>query len=439
MNSNLKNILILFLTGTVIFIIGSGLNHKYQYDSFNDFFIEFAFYQLYSFVLGFSNISYFKFLETVKWKEGQMAQRIVIGIVGALFITMIGLFLIRMSIAVFYLGISFGYFWQDEHINDYYFGLSVTLTALIVFHVIYFYNKYQKTKVKESQIVAKNQMAKFESLKNQLDPHFLFNSLNVLTSLIGENPLKAEKFTTRLSKVYRYVLEQKDKDLTSLDEELKFAKSYMQLLQMRFEDAIEYNVPEAASDPELKIIPLSLQLLLENAVKHNVITSRQPLKINIYEDGGYLVVENTHSPKASLEKSTKVGLKNIQQRYDLVSSSKVQIESNKKYFKVTLPLLSQKIKTMRTDYMDESAKYLRAKKRLEDLKGFYGSLVAYCIMIPFFIFLNYKTSWHFQWFWFPMFGWGLGLIIQAFNTFAMGSTWEERKIKEIMKNNKYKY
>lgn len=94
---------------------------------------------------------------------------------------------------------------------------------------------------------------------------------------------------------------------------------------------------------------------------------------------------------------------------------------------------------MRTDFMDESAKYLRAKKRLDDLKGFYGSLVSYCIMMPFFVFLNYKTSWHFQWFWFPMFGWGLGLIIQAFNTFAMGSTWEERKIKEIMKNNKYKY
>lgn len=439
MNSNLKNILVLFIIGTVIFIIGSGLNHQYQYESFNDFFIEYAFYQLYTFVLGFSNMTYFNFLSTVKWKEGQMIQRIVIGVIGAVLITLAGLFLLRMSIAVLYLGVSFDHFWQDEQMSDYYFGLFVTLTAVIVFHVIYFYNKYQKTRVKESQIVAKNQMAKFESLKNQLDPHFLFNSLNVLTSLIGENPQKAEKFTTRLSKVYRYVLEQKDKDLTSLDEELKFAKSYMQLLQMRFEDAIEYNVPEAASDPELKIIPLSLQLLLENAVKHNVITSRQPLRINIYEDGGYLVVENSHSPKASLEKSTKVGLKNIQQRYDLVSSSKVQIESNKKYFKVILPLLSQKIKTMRTDFMDESAKYLRAKKRLEDLKGFYGSLVAYCIMIPFFIFLNYKTSWHFQWFWFPMFGWGLGLIIQAFNTFAMGSTWEERKIKEIMKNNKYKY
>ena len=136
-----------------------------------------------------------------------------------------------------------------------------------------------------------------------------------------------------MSKVYRYVLEQKDKDLTSVEEELKFAKSYMQLLQMRFEEAIEYNVPDKVSDPDLKIIPLSLQLLLENAVKHNVITSEKPVRINIYEHNGYLVVENTVNPKASLEKSTKVVLSNVKQRYELVSSNKVIIVNDKKTFK----------------------------------------------------------------------------------------------------------
>ena len=121
--------------------------------------------------------------------------------------------------------------------------------------------------------------------------------------------------------MYRYVLEQKDKDLVPLEEELRFAKSYMQLLQMRFEEAIEFSIPDTISDDKLKIVPLSLQLLLENAVKHNVITSGQPLKIRIYEDKGYLTVENTLNPKSSLEKSTKVGLKNIQQRYELISSN----------------------------------------------------------------------------------------------------------------------
>lgn len=440
MSTTAKNILIVFIIGTLVFVIGSGLFHRFQYDGFNDFLREFSIYQLHAFVLGFSNIVFFDYLERLKWEKGSTAKRIAIGILASTMITIVGLFLIRMIIAVFYEGNSFAWYLENERIENFYFGVWASLTVVITVHVIYFYNRYQKTKVKESQIVAKTESAKFESLKNQLDPHFLFNSLNVLTSLIGENPGQAEKFTTKLSKVYRYVLEQKDKDLISLEEELKFANSYMQLLQMRFEEAVEYSIPENVSDPELKIVPLSLQLLLENAVKHNVITSGSPLQIRIYEADGYLCVENTVNPKTSIEKSTKVGLKNITQRYELVSSNKVVIEQNNKLFKVKLPLLTQKIQIMRTDYMNESAKYLRAKKKVEELKGFYGNLVAYSIIIPIIIFINYKTSWQFQWFWFPVFGWGMGIIIQAFITFGYGGNWEARKIKEIMeKENKYKF
>lgn len=440
MSNTVKNILIVFIVGTLIFIIGSGIFDRFQYDGVNDFLRVFSIYQLYAFVLGFSNITFFNYLENMKWEKGSTAKRISVGILGSTLITIVGLFLIRMSISVFYQGHSFMTYLENERFENFYFGIWASLTVVITVHVIYFYNKYQKTKVKESQIVAKTESAKFESLKNQLDPHFLFNSLNVLTSLIGENPRQAEKFTTKLSKVYRYVLEQKDKDLISLEEELKFAKSYMQLLQMRFEEAIEFSIPEKVSDEELKIVPLSLQLLLENAVKHNVIKSGEPLRIKIYEADGYLCVENTVNPKASLEKSTKVGLKNITQRYELVSSNKVVIENDNKIFKVKLPLLTQRIQIMRTEYMDESAKYLRAKKKVEELKGFYGNLVAYIIVIPVIIGINYKTSWHFQWFWFPLFGWGMGLIIQAFITFGYGGNWEARKIKEIMeKENKYKF
>ena len=439
MSQNGKNILIVFIIGTIIFVFGSGFFHGFEYEGFDGFIQEFLIYQLYAFVLGYSNMSYFKYLEKVNWGDGGRAKRIAIGIIGSTIISTIGWFIIRMVLSVLYQGNTFMEYWQDERIENFYFAIWASTTVVIIFHVIYFYNKYQKTKVKESQIVAKNETAKFESLKNQLDPHFLFNSLNVLTSLISENPIQAEKFTTKLSKVYRYVLEQKDKDLVALEEELKFAKSYMQLLQMRFEDAIVFSIPESVSRDDLKIVPLSLQLLLENAVKHNVISSEEPLKIDIYEDGGYLVIENSLNQKASLEKSTKVGLKNIQQRYELVSSNNVSIEKDKKIFRVSLPLLTQKIKVMRTDYMDDSAKYMRAKKRVNDLKGFYGSLVAYIVVIPFLITLNYNTSWQFQWFWFPAFGWGLGLVIGAFNIYGIGGNWEDRKIREIMeKNKKYK-
>ncbi len=429
-----KRIIITFIIGTIIFIIGSFLYNGFDYKSFNDLLVSFGFYQLYSFVLGFSNMMFFDYLDKLKWKEHKVinVKRIIIGVVGAVIITMSGLFLLRMSTALVYNGITFDEFITKESFQNYSFGLWITLTIIAVFHVIYFYNKYNQKKVKDSQIVAKVESAKFESLKSQLDPHFLFNSLNVLTSLIGENPNQAEKFTTKLSKVYRYVLEQKNKDLIPLEDELKFANSYMELLKMRFEDAIHFSIPESVSDPELKIVPLSLQLLLENAVKHNVITSDNPLKIRIFEEEGYLTVENNVNPKASLDKGTKVGLKNINLRYGLITREKVVIIHNDKIFKVRLPLLTQKIKTMRTDFINDREKYRNAKKQVDEIKGFYANLIAYCVIIPFLIFLNYRTSWDHKWFFYPMFGWGIGVVIQGFMVFGYGKDWEERKIREYM-------
>ncbi|HCY97932.1 MAG TPA: histidine kinase, partial [Polaribacter sp.] len=134
------------------------------------------------------------------------------------------------------------------------FGISAFLHARGF--MIQWKNSVKQESTKQ-EIVAKTETAKFESLKNQLDPHFLFNSLNVLTSLIGENPQQAERFTTKLSKVYRYVLEQRNKDLVPIEEELKFAKTYMELLGMRFEEAVQFNIPDTISNNELKIVPLS--------------------------------------------------------------------------------------------------------------------------------------------------------------------------------------
>ena len=195
-----------------------------------------------------------------------------------------------------------------------------------------FYNKYQQNRIKEQKVIAGTASAKFDALKNQLDPHFLFNSLNVLTSLIEENPDNAQKFTTSLSKVYRYVLEQKSKELVTVDEELQFAKTYMSLLKMRFEDSIVFTMPEKASNPDSKVVPLSLQLLLENAVKHNMVTSSKPLHIRIYEAQGSLIVENNLQPKQIVKKSTGVGLSNIKQRYDLLTNKKVIIKQRSKPF-----------------------------------------------------------------------------------------------------------
>ena len=330
---------------------------------------------------------------------------------------------------------------EKESWKAYSFGIWITLSIVSVFHVVYFYNRYQKNKIKEQKVIAGTASAKFDALKNQLDPHFLFNSLNVLTSLIEENPENAQKFTTSLSKVYRYVLEQKSKELVTVDEELNFARTYMSLLKMRFEDSIIFEIPDKASNPESKVVPLSLQLLLENAVKHNMVTSSKPLHVKIYEDDNYLVVMNNLQPKQIVKKSSGVGLENIKQRYQLLTNKKVHINQREKDFAVAIPMLTKQVSIMRTAQRSQERlndDYVRARKRVEELKAFYYSLISYVFVIPFLVFIWYKYSYMtIQWFWFPAFGWGLSLVFQAYRVFvddgALGAGWEKRKIEEYMR------
>ncbi|MCL6294348.1 histidine kinase [Jejuia spongiicola] len=443
MTKSVKNILITFIIGCLVFVVGNVISDGFRFESANEFLIEFVFYQLYSFVLGYSNMYFFDYFNNkINWKKGDTVKRFVLGIIGSTVITLIGLFLLRMLTSLSLEGESFNQFIENETWRPYKFGLWITLTIVIIFHVVYYYNKYQQNKIKEQKVIAGTASAKFDALKNQLDPHFLFNSLNVLTSLIEENPDQAQKFTTSLSKVYRYVLEQKNKELVTVDEELQFAKTYMSLLKMRFEDSIVFTMPEKALNPESKVVPLSLQLLLENAVKHNMVTSSKPLHIKIYEDQNNLVVENNLQPKQIVKKSSGVGLSNIMQRYDLLTNRKININKQANRFAVAIPMLTKQISVMRTEQtptrLDDS--YMRALNHVDELKGFYYSLISYCLVIPFLIFINYRTFWGFQWFWFPMFGWGIGLAIQAFRVFvndgAFGRNWEKRKMEEYMNDEK---
>ena len=298
------------------------------------------------------------------------------------------------------------------------------------------YRRIQDKRVKEQKIIAGTASAKFDALKNQLDPHFLFNSLNVLTSLIEEDSFQAQKFTTSLSKVYRYVLEQKNKELVSIDEELQFANTYVRLLKMRFEDSIILDIPESSSNPEARIVPLSLQLLLENAVKHNVVTASKPLKIKVYEEEGFLVVTNNIQEKQVVKKSSGVGLRNIQQRYQLLTDRQLKIDKTTKEFSVYLPILTKKVTTVKTQELYiKDKRYQKAKEKVEAIKGFYGNLTAYCIVIPCLGWLNYNTT-SFPWVVFPMLGWGLGLLLHGMEVYGYnplwGKRWEERKLRELM-------
>jgi hypothetical protein len=302
----------------------------------------------------------------------------------------------------------------------------------------------QKNKVKEHKIIAGTASAQFDALKNQLDPHFLFNSLNVLTSLIDENPDAAQNFTTSLSKVYRYVLEQKNKELVSVDEELNFARIYVRLLKMRFEDSIDFEIPEKALNPDAKVVPLSLQLLLENAVKHNIVNSSNPLKIRIYENGGNLVVENILQPKEVLKKSSGVGLTNITQRYSLLTDRKVNINKTASHFTVEIPMLTKQISVMKTQTQEsyiEDKRYIKAKEKVQAIKGFYSNLLSYLFVLPILAYINYRTT-NFPWVIFPALGWGFGVLAHGMEAYGYspftGKNWEERKIREFMEKEESK-
>ena len=398
-----------------------------------DLLVNLQYTLLYTASLYLVNAFLFVFLDKLFIENRFSVKRIVLSFILSLVLTVCVIFLLRFFEEVIVNGNSIGVFLQGERASNYIVSVVIMVIISLFVHAAYFYRSYQENRVKEQKIIAGTASAKFESLKNQIDPHFLFNSLNVLSSLIEENPDSAQKFTSSLSKIYRYVLEQRDKELVNIEEELAFAKTYMNLLKMRFENSIFYELPEKVNNPEAKVVPLSLQLLLENTVKHNVVSEKKPLHIRIFERDNCLIVQNDLQKKEVLKDRQGVGLQNIISRYAILTDRKVIITQTEKEFTVELPLLTKQVAIMETSYTyKEESAYFRAKKRVEAIRGFYGSLLSYCIVIPVLVFINLKFSSKFQWFWFPMLGWGMGLIFHAFGVFGLGSNWEERKIKEIM-------
>lgn len=397
---------------------------------------------MYSFGLGFGN-GFLNILLDKKWDWLEQTNlRVYYGILVTILYTIPVVLGINYFIFIFLKKMPLDQFFNQNMIWTHLFYIILSLGVSTFMQARSFMVKWKqasKFEITQQKIIAGTANAKFESLKNQIDPHFLFNSLNVLSSLIEENPDNAQRFTTSLSKIYRYVLEQKDKELVSVEDELSFAKTYMNLLKMRFENSLFYELPTENINPEAKVVPLSLQLLLENTVKHNIVSEQKPLHIRIFIDGDCLAIQNDFQKKEVLQDRQGVGLQNIVNRYGIVTNRKVLIEQNEKTFTVKIPILTKQIAVMETsaDYSDENKAYFRAKKRVEELKGFYANVISYCCVIPFLIFINLRYSPGFQWFWFSALGWGFGVVMHAFKVFGYSSDWEERKIREILeKENK---
>jgi len=401
---------------------------------------------LYTFCLGAANYGIFHLLDQYFESDRFSAKRVVIGFIASFVVSLLVIFLLRIFEDVIMEGRSFTEFLSKENPANYVFAIVITFFVTLSLYAFNFYKAYQENKVQQQKIIAGTASAKFESLKNQIDPHFLFNSLNVLSSLIEENPENAQKFTTSLSKVYRYVLEQKDKELIGIEEELSFAKTYMNLLKMRFENSLFYELPQTVLNPEAKVVPLSLQLLLENTVKHNVVSEQRPLHIRIFVENDYLVIENELQKKEVIQDRQGVGLQNIISRYGIITKRKVLVEQTSKVFSVKIPILTKQVSVvMETTYDDQQITYRNAQKRVEDIKGFYGNLASYIIVIGGLAILNLVTYPQYLWFLYPAGGWGIGVLFHGLNVFNfvpfLGRDWEEKKISKLMeqyKSNKWK-
>jgi len=189
------------------------------------------------------------------------------------------------------------------------------------------------------KVQKENLQSQFEVLKQQMNPHFLFNSLNVLSSLISRDVNKSQQFIDEFSHIYRYVLETIEKPVVTLNRELGFVRSYMFLQQIRYGENLNFNISIPSSILNLYMPPLSLQMVLENAIKHNVITSAAPLTISITANADLLEVCNNINPRAEQPEGTGTGLKNLSARYDLLIQKKPQIDEASGVFSAKLPLL----------------------------------------------------------------------------------------------------
>ena len=219
------------------------------------------------------------------------------------------------------------------------YGTRINLFLHILNAVLFYIDQYKNKQLEAEELKRISSQAQLEAIKNQVNPHFLFNNLNVLSALIIQESPDANKFIEEFSKVYRYVLESGHQELISLQSELGYINPYIFLLQKRFPESIFINVNIPEKFLCYDIVPVALQMLVENAIKHNIASRQKPLQINLSVNNNMLVVTNNLQARPAADFSTHIGLENISKRYEIVTGKKIEIEKTSEYFMVSLPLI----------------------------------------------------------------------------------------------------
>lgn len=270
----------------------------------------------------------------ISWIE-HPTRRFIVGVIctfGYTLLAIIGL----MWVFEKSLGVNLG----NSYTYTIYTVLIITTVISLFLHGREFLFFWREAIVEKEKFQKESIAAKYESLKNQVNPHFLFNNLNALTNIVYEDREKAVQFIKQLADVYRYVLDTRDQEVVPLKDELVFLRSYICLQQIRFRDKLSIQV--SLPDEKSFIAPLALQMLIENAIKHNVISEDDPLSISVYREDGYIVVRNNLQRKTAMgEPSSGVGLENIARRYELLTDKKMIVQQDPGDFIVKIPVLTE--------------------------------------------------------------------------------------------------
>jgi hypothetical protein len=228
---------------------------------------------------------------------------------------------------------------SDILINSNAAAIFCTLLVVAIYEGVYFMSELKKSVEEKEMLKRESLQAQLNALKTQVNPHFLFNNLNTLSAVIPDNPGQAIDFVQQLSKVYRHILEVKNEQSILLSEEMDVLRAYAFLLKTRFGDNLDISIRVADEKLQQRIVPLSLQILMENAIKHNIVSSARPLRIDVTTANGRLIVSNNLQKKNQPVESTGIGLDNIRNRYRLLGNRQVEVEEGPSSFTVSIPLI----------------------------------------------------------------------------------------------------
>jgi sensor histidine kinase YesM len=215
--------------------------------------------------------------------------------------------------------------------------LFISLLITSIFYVKQFFLEWLKTSVNEEKLKQEAIQLRYDALKSNVNPHFLFNSLSVLTSLVDTDTQKAKQFIQQFSNIYRYVLEHRDSEIVPLSEEVSFIESFTNLHHIRHGENLQVSIN--VDDTTGYIIPLSLQILLENCFKHNIISEEKPLTVRVWRDNDYIVVQNNFQRRNTIHESGGVGLETISKRYEYISERRIEIIHTANHYTVKVPII----------------------------------------------------------------------------------------------------